>query len=132
MFILKSSLQFRMATPILEFDSQLLADENLSVPSVLCLMYSAGLGSQLLYLRFALLLLFLRWARWRFSFPGFSQPMSDLAILLILFGRGMLLQVQPVFCKLSLTCGGRQGLTGRPRLPVYQRHSIQDSTATRF
>ena len=109
MFILKSSLQFRMATPILEFDSQLLADENLSVPSVLCLMYSAGLGSQLLYLRFAMLLLFLVWARWRFSFPGFSQPMSDLAILLIFLAEACYCKFNRSFASCRSHAGAARG-----------------------
>ena len=52
------------------------SDEKLTILSALYLMPSAGLGPQQVDLRFALQILFLEWARWRFILSEFSQPAS--------------------------------------------------------
>ena len=68
-------------------------------------MTSAGLGPQRVDLRFALHIIFLDWARWRFILPEFSQAKSDLAIM---FVEACFCMFKRCFCKPSLTRGGRE------------------------
>ena len=120
--LLKSSYPSGWPLQSLSLTPSSLVDENLPVPSTLCVMHSAGLGHQQVTFHLTWQTPLLLRARWRFALFGFSQPLLGLAI----YQGQKTSKFSRCSHQLLLTRGGRQRLTGRPRppLPVVQLTSI--------
>ena len=111
-----------VATPILEFDSELPSgweSPRTIYPVFHAFCWIGGPASNFpLYMANS----FTAWARWRVALFGFSQPLLGLAI----YQGQKTSKFSRCSYQLLLTRGGRQRLTGRPRppLPVVQLTSM--------